>query len=407
MIQYLFFLGRNPNISIAELSAKLQPEAEFISLQDDKLLVDLPEEMSDPQGFLDQLGGTTKMVQIHQHSEYKSLAKNVSALALEKFKGREDKVRFAVSINSMKGGSEKTVKSCLLETKKNLKSHNISCRFINNNFQNPPTALILGENLLGKGAEFCIFESSNEWLIGITVGIQDINQYSKRDYERPERDPHLGMLPPKLAQIMINLSGAKTGQTIYDPFCGIGTMLMEGLLMDMNVIGSDVNGENVEKSHTNLDWLNDFHPYSSKFRLFNKDATKLTKDQLPEKINAIISETFLGPPVNQTPAPSKIEENQATVESLLTKFLITIRPLLPQNASVVLTLLVYRDGKDYLTLKRLHHKLEELGYQKEPLLSSELIAKLNLSVDSGKSLIYERPNQTVCREIVKLTPISA
>jgi tRNA G10 N-methylase Trm11 len=34
------------------------------------------------------------------------------------------------------------------------------------------------------------------------------------------------MLPPKLSQIMINLSG---GDVIYDPFVGLGTVLIEAV----------------------------------------------------------------------------------------------------------------------------------------------------------------------------------
>lgn len=406
MTQYIFFLGRLAEISIAELSNKLPQETEFLSLQNDKLLIELPKELDSPQEFLDELGGTTKIVKIHQSAAYKDLAKSVSALALEKFQGREDKIRFAVSMESIKGGSEKMIKNCLLETKKNLKSNGLSCRFINNNFQNPPTALLLGENIVKKGAEFSIIETGSEYLIGLTVAVQNINKYSRRDFERPERDPHLGMLPPKLAQILINLSGvAKPGNTIYDPFCGIGTILMEGLLMKLNVIGSDVNKENIDKCHKNLKWLKDEQSFESSMRLFNKDATKITKSELSEKISAVISETFLGPPVSHTPAQSKIEENQIMVENLISKFLQTLHPLIPKNTPIVLTLLTYRDGRDYITMRNLHRNFEEIGYEEQSLISHELAENLHLGQKFGKSLIYERPEQIVCREIVKLTAI--
>lgn len=406
MTQYIFFLGRLAEISIAELSHKLPKETEFLSLQNDKLLVELPEELSSPQEFLDGLGGTTKIVKIHQSAPYKDLAKSVSALALDTFKDREDKIRFAVSMESIKGGSEKMIKNCLLETKKNLKSNGLSCRFINNNFQNPPTALLLGENIVKKGAEFSIIETGSEYLIGLTVAIQNINKYSRRDFERPERDPHLGMLPPKLAQILINISGAtKPGNTVYDPFCGIGTILMEGLLMGLNVIGSDVNKDNIDKCHKNLKWLEQEQPLEASMRLFNKDATKITKSELSEKIHAVVSETFLGPPVSHTPAQSKIEENQTMVENLITKFLLTLRPLVPKNTPVVLTLLTYRDGRDFITMNGLHRNFEELGYEEQPLIPQEIAEKLHLHQKTGKSLIYERPEQIVCREIVKLSAI--
>jgi tRNA G10 N-methylase Trm11 len=57
--------------------------------------------------------------------------------------------------------------------------------------------------------------------------VQNIDEYSKRDYSK-DRDMQIGMLPPKLSQMMINLSG---GKTIYDPFVGLGTVLIESLYM--------------------------------------------------------------------------------------------------------------------------------------------------------------------------------
>jgi hypothetical protein len=38
------------------------------------------------------------------------------------------------------------------------------------------------------------------------MALQDFESYSKRDYGRPARDPRTGSLPPKLAQILINLA---------------------------------------------------------------------------------------------------------------------------------------------------------------------------------------------------------
>jgi hypothetical protein len=53
--------------------------------------------------------------------------------------------------------------------------------------------------------------------------VQNIDGYSERDYGK-NRDMQIGMLPPKLAQIMINISsplplGEGLGvRAFYDPF---------------------------------------------------------------------------------------------------------------------------------------------------------------------------------------------
>jgi tRNA G10 N-methylase Trm11 len=61
---------------------------------------------------------------------------------------------------------------------------------------------------------------------------------------------NIGMLPPKLAQMMINLS---LGNTIYDPFVGLGTVLIESVHMGNNrVFGSDLNPRMVTTANDNL-----------------------------------------------------------------------------------------------------------------------------------------------------------
>ena len=50
-----------------------------------------------------------------------------------------------------------------------------------------------------------IIPSKTGFLVAKTVWVQDIDAYSKRDINR-ERSMTVGMMPPKLAQIMINLS---------------------------------------------------------------------------------------------------------------------------------------------------------------------------------------------------------
>lgn len=79
------------------------------------------------------------------------------------------------------------------------------------------------------------------FIIAETVWIQDIEGYSQRDIER-ERSMTVGMMPPKIAQIMINL-GTKGNKSmiIWDPFCGLGTTLIEALHSGYRSLrGSDI-----------------------------------------------------------------------------------------------------------------------------------------------------------------------
>lgn len=406
MVKYIFQLGRKALISLAELASVLPSECQYLSLDREYLVIQLSAEIKEPQTWFNRLGGSTKMIKVVDSCRSaQDLPKIISTLAAEKFQGRTDKIRYALSIDMVKSKADREIKNCLLFTKKKLKELGLSSRFINNNFQNPPTALLLGEKVISKGAEFFVLEIGGEFLIGETEAIQDINAYSERDFNRPERDPRLGMLPPKLAQILINLSGAKSDKdTIYDPFCGIGTILMEATLMGINVIGSDVSPENIRKSRTNLEWSYQLSNSKATMRLFAKDATDISKADLPEKISAVVSETFLGPPVSKTPFPDQIDQNFAQVQGLIFNFLKALRPLVPQGTTVVMTLLSYRAGAKFITMEELHHGFAKVGFNEEDLLPEEIVKKFTLP-HRQKSLIYERPDQVVCREIVRLKAI--
>lgn len=407
MTKYIFILGRKQLISIAELTSVLPKETNYLCFQYDQLLVETTE-IDNPQAFLNQLGGTVKIIKVTQEIQgnESNVIKALADQAAEKFSGRTDKVRYAYFIKSIKQRPETILKKALTETKKKLKSLELSSRFINNNFQNAPIALLKGEGIMKKGAEFAAIEIAGQWIIGETVAIQDIDAYSERDYERPERDARLGMLPPKLAQVMINLSGAKAG-VIYDPFCGIGTVIMEANLMGYDAVGSDVSREALAKAETNLKWIHKKSELTQTYRLFQADATSLSHGHLPEEIAAVVSETYLGPPKKQTPEPEKIEMTFIEIEDMLGNFLSAIGQLIKSGTPIVITLLTYRNthhmGPKFYSMDRFIENIDQFGFHTEELIDADIAADLKIKTsESLDRLLYEREDQVACRTIVKL-----
>lgn len=107
-----------------------------------------------------------------------------------------------------------------------------------------------------QGAEFNLIElNEQEYGVILTTFMQDPNYWSTIDFEKPFRDKHIGMLPSKLARIMVNLTGAARDDVIWDPFVGQGTVLMQALITDRNGIGSDISIKAIEASKENLTWL--------------------------------------------------------------------------------------------------------------------------------------------------------
>jgi len=69
---------------------------------------------------------------------------------------------------------------------------------------------------------------------------------------------HPVTLDPKLARCMVNLSRVKRGQTLLDPFCGTGGILIEAGLMGCKPIGVDISKEMIQGCGKNLEYYNVF-----------------------------------------------------------------------------------------------------------------------------------------------------
>ena len=150
--------------------------------------------------------------------------------------------------------SLKQLQASGLSLKKSIKKTGRNVRLIPNKSLELNTAQVLHNHLTGPtGWELVIIKNDQKTIIAQTVKGQDIESYTRRDRHRPKRDAKVGMLPPKLAQIIINLAAGllpedklesiceipagepiprpELGQTLLDPFCGTGVVLQEAALM--------------------------------------------------------------------------------------------------------------------------------------------------------------------------------
>ena len=76
-----------------------------------------------------------------------------------------------------------------------------------NNENHLNSAQVLNNKLTSElGCELLLVSDGVNTIIARTTAVQDIDAYTLRDRGRPKRDARVGMLPPKLAQTIINLS---------------------------------------------------------------------------------------------------------------------------------------------------------------------------------------------------------
>ncbi|MEY7851808.1 methyltransferase domain-containing protein [Natrarchaeobius sp. A-rgal3] len=84
------------------------------------------------------------------------------------------------------------------------------------------------------------------WLVAESV--RDFG--SRAPTDKPFFQP--GSMDPLLARAVANLAGARAGNTILDPMCGTGGVLVEAGLVGADVIGTDAQRKMVEGSRENL-----------------------------------------------------------------------------------------------------------------------------------------------------------
>jgi len=387
MHKYGFELGRQWRLSVSELQSAFGEKGEVIN--DEIWLVDLARQLSETD--MNRLGGTIKIIEFFASSE---TIGDVEDALFEHLISRENKkVQFALNLYNFKQNLLKNSKNLLKNLKRRLKDDGRGARFYNKPNQNVKSTVIFDEKLTKKGTDLNVLKVEGGYLLGYSIAVQHFRSYSFRDYERPARDAKSGMLPPKLAQIMINLACPEFGECVlYDAFCGSGTVLMEGLLMGKRVVGSDISEKAVKDSEENIKWLRSKFELDRGSEIFLKDATKLSGGDFGLMPGCIASEVYLGPPQSKFPTEEQIRRNFQEIEDIILGFLKSAKGFLNEGSYVVLAIPYYRGRQGDRYIHDFDQHARDLGYTTE---------KLYKPIKRG-SVLYYRRDQIVGREIFKL-----
>lgn len=364
-MKYLAVLGRQPEISRAEIAALLPSASLSWAVRGRVLGIDFNGELP---FTIARLGGTIK------------LAEKIEGKPLDFLAGLpEGKITLGVSDLS-RGASRKTAAVFALKLKKILVRHGRSVRVVENKEAELSTATSLHNGLSGANQRKVEVLKVNEDYYRV-IGVQDIDAYARRDQARPARDAKVGMLPPKLAQILINLCGLlPEGARILDPFCGTGVVLQEATLMGYAAYGTDVSERMASYSERNLRWLG-----AEDFRVEVGDATEF-KWNLP--IDAVACEGYLGSPMSTPPAEIKLREEKQKCRAIIVGFLKNLAPQIKAGTPVVLAAPAWlRENGEYSRLEILDENLE-VWY--------------NIENKSHEGLLYCREGQVVARDIIIL-----
>lgn len=391
MKDLIFILGKDANISLSELCSIYGEEKINLINSHAAIGKNIPiEELA-----IDQLGGIIKIGIINEFVNEKNslhkLANDLSDL-IRQINIDKTKIRIGISFYNTEIDVKKI--NLLGQFIKNIFKGTIRISFVQNKSINLNAASVINNKLINKsGLEILIIKDKDQFIIANTIQVQNIDLYTKRDYFRPYRDNKIGMLPPKLAQIIINLALPQqkniNNLTLLDPFCGTGVILQEALLRKINVQGTDINPRMIEYAKDNLKWLKNKFKIDQELEIILsvQDATRAKWT----KFDLIATECYLGKPFSKAPSKDELTILKAELKLLITSFLKNLFPQCQPKARLCIAIPIWRLNNSQLEYLDIVDQIEKLGYN--------LISFKSLN---SQDLIYIRSNQIVGRQLLIL-----
>lgn len=384
---FVAILGRLPKLSIAELEAMFG-KSHVRAVSRDIATIDTDNLSIDALGGSLKCGKVIHTLPADNRPTLEQASHWITHTYVHQLLAVGGKITLGISAYGLSTSPRQLQKIGLL-LKTSMKKHNVSLRLIPNTTTELSTATS-HNNKLGlspkKRELFIIKTDDGAILIAESNGAQNITTYARRDRNRPRRDAFVGMLPPKLAQIMVNVAvGNAVKATILDPFCGTGTVLQEALLKGYDVCGSDLSQKMIDYTTENLTWLQSKYHITGTVR--NLEQADAMTHQWPkaQQLDAVVCETYLGQPFSAPPSPKKLHEVTGNCNHIITNFLRNIHSQLTPGTTLCIAVPAWRDASHNLTHLPLIKDLKKLGYilQQPPL-------------------IYSRSDQVVVREILLL-----
>lgn len=392
-------LGRQPAIGLAELESLLGA-AHIRPLSEEAAVCDLA-----PQDLpFARLGGTVKLAAHLGNAPAKDWRTMQAALSDAALACAEDISEGKIQLGLSLYGARTSARQLLaagLEIKKRLRERGYSVRLSPNQEPALSSAQVLHNHLVGeRGIELVAVQDGAQVTLARTVAVQDINAYAARDQGRPKRDAFVGMLPPKLAQTIVNLAAAGAqathGTVALDPFCGTGVVLQEANLMGFDIYGSDIEPRMVAFASENLEWLaterGQTRPQATGGEYHRLEIGDATAHHWQPAPAFVASETYLGQPLGSWPAPEKLQVIIATCDTIIGKFLRNIGPQLANGTRLCLAVPAWRAPNGTLHHLPLLDHLGQMGYN-----------RISFEHARTRDLVYYRPDQLVARELLVIT----
>lgn len=389
----LFILGRNPDISLAEVESLYSADS-ISSIETHSALVEEPGTVN-----IDIMGGTVKIADLIGAVGINELDKVVKLLTAEDL-WPESKLSGKHNLGvSLYGNVPLEPAKVTTELKKRFKKAvDGSIRTVPNKQADLSSGSVINNGLVKvKGCELILARHGDDILIAKTTAVQNLKRYQMRDRFDDLSDGKVGLLPSRLAQILLNLglsdSSSDQKTVVLDPFCGNGIVLQEAIIRGNDCIGSDIASRMVDITSKRIELISrKFQPKGKVLNLTSLDATNANWDTF----SAVVSELDLGDALTNYANEDRIVRLRQKADDLTLKFLINLRNQLSEGQYICLALPAWRRHKTDsnpigLTVV---DQLSDLGYN-----------RVNFQSVSDQRLVYMRPDQYTAREIILIKSI--
>ncbi len=209
------------------------------------------------------------------------------------------------------------------------------------------------------------------------VSVSNPKGYKERDENRPAFDA-MKVISIRLAKILINLAEAE--EEIVDPFCGTGTILQEAVLLGYKGIGID---RNIVEAKRNISWLGEHA--AQKVRLIEGDARNISA--LIKRGEAVVTEPYLGPYLRKLPSQGEAKKIIAELEVLY-------KHVLKELAKVI-------SGRVVIILPRIRTFTQKYGIQ-EDIIGNAGYRPVKLPEGIPNPIFYRKKRSRVERFIYVL-----
>ncbi|MET0980386.1 MAG: methyltransferase domain-containing protein [Candidatus Saccharimonadales bacterium] len=385
---YIAILGRQPALGMAELE-------HLYGATNTHWFSDQTATIKTNSLSIERLGGTQKAGRVVIElpaSDWHRVSQKIVQAYTQAWSSFEGKITLGISVYGFPIDGREVQKTGII-LKQKLKKNNVSMRLIPNTdaVLNTATAHHNKLGLSDNKVELIVVKGGNgNIIVAESTGAQNITALAKRDQERPKRDAFVGMLPPKLAQMMINMAVPADASSVrvLDPFCGTGVILQEAALLGYAVYGTDLAEKMVKYSQANLEWLADTHHLSIDATVHVGDAMD-TEWKAP--IDAVVCESYLGQPFSAPPSPAKLNDVRKNCNYIISTFLKNVGSQIAPGTPLCIAVPAWKSTNNDFTHLPLIQQIETLGY-----------TQFEFKNVNPKELLYFREDQIVARELLVL-----